>query len=113
YDIHHTTIPGSSIEVFLIGNDEFFDREGIYFDIETGKDYPDQAERWIFFQRAVMDFFRSRPAPDILHCHDHQTGLIPAYLRRFYRDSFPDSRSVFTIHNMGYQGLFPREAMLR
>ena len=115
YDVHRTTLPDSSIEVFLIGNDRFFDRDGIYVDAETGKDYPDQADRWIFFQRAVMEFFKTRPAPHILHCHDHQTGLIPAYLRRFYRsgDAFQGTRSVFTIHNMGYQGLFPRDAMIR
>src|SRR4051812_28640921 len=89
HDVHHALLPDSSVNVFLIGNDNFFHRDGIYFDVTTGKDYPDQADRWIFFQRAVMDFFRSRLAPDILHCHDHQTGLIPAYLRRFYRDSFP------------------------
>jgi starch synthase len=115
YDVHRATLPNSSIEVFLIGNDRFFDRDGIYVDVETGKDYPDQADRWIFFQRAVMEFFKTRPAPGILHCHDHQTGLIPAYLRRFYRsaDAFQRTRSVFTIHNMGYQGLFPRDAMAR
>jgi starch synthase len=113
HDVHHALLTDSRVDVFLIGNDQYFDRDGIYFDVETGKDYPDQADRWIFFQRAVMDFFRTRPAPDILHCHDHQTGLMPAYLRRFYRDAFPRTRSVFTIHNMGYQGLFPREAMLR
>ena len=113
HDVHHALLPDSSVDVFLIDNDNYFDRDGIYVDIDTGKDYPDQADRWIFFQRAVMDFFRTRPVPNILHCHDHQTALIPAYLRRFYRDSFPRTRSVFTIHNMGYQGLFPREAMLR
>jgi starch synthase len=113
HDLHRARLPSSSIDVFLIGNDHYFDREGIYVDAHTGKDYPDQADRWISFQRAVMDFFGSRPAPDIIHCHDHQTGLIPAYLRRFYRHSFLNTRSVFTIHNMGYQGLFPREVMVR
>src|SRR5437762_5333221 len=86
YDIHRGQLPGSSVEVFLIGNDLFFDRPGIYVDSKTGRDYPDQADRWIFFQRATMEFFKTRsPAPDIVHCHDHQTGLIPAYLLRFYR----------------------------
>ena len=78
YDVHRATMPDSSIEVFLIGNDRFFDRDGIYVDASTGKDYPDQAERWIFFQRAVMEYFSHVSPPDILHCHDHQTGLIPA-----------------------------------
>src|SRR5215813_10330478 len=116
YDVFRGKIPNSSVEVFLLGNDRFFDRPGIYIDSATAKDYPDQADRWIFFQRAVMEFFKTAsPAPDILHCHDHQTGLIPAYLRRIYRSdySFTQTRAVFTIHNLGYQGLFPRDAITR
>jgi starch synthase len=116
YDVHRSRIPGSSVEVVLIGNDRFFDRDGIYVDPLTGRDYPDQADRWIFFQRAVMELFRrASPAPDILHCHDHQSGLVPSYLQRIYRTSysFPQTRSVFTIHNMGYQGLFSRDMMPR
>ena len=116
YDVHRGQLPGSSVEVFLIGNDLFFDRPGIYVDSTTGRDYPDQADRWIFFQRATMEFFKTRsPAPDIVHCHDHQTGLIPAYLLRFYRgdQGFRTTRSIFTIHNIGYQGLLPREVLFR
>ena len=116
YDVHRGQLPGSSAEVFLIGNDRFFDRPGIYVDPTTGHDYPDQADRWIFFQRATMEFFKARtPAPDVLHCHDHQTGLIPAYLPRFYRTDigFAATHSMFTIHNIGYQGLFPRDVLFR
>src|SRR5262245_32686623 len=86
YDVHRSKIPGSSVEIVLIGNDRFFDRDGIYVDPQTARDYPDQADRWSFFQRAVMELFkRATPAPDILHCHDYQSGLIPAYLQRIYR----------------------------
>jgi starch synthase len=116
YDVHRGKIPNSSIDVFLLGNDRFFDRPGIYVDPATAKDYPDQADRWVFFQRAVMEFFKfALPAPDILHCHDHQTGLVPAYLRKFYRTnySYAPTRSIFTIHNLGYQGLFPRDVVQR
>ena len=116
YDVHRGKLPNSDVDVFLLGSDRFFDRPGIYVDPATNRDYGDQADRWIFFQRAVMEFFKSSvPAPDILHCHDHQTALIPAYLRRFYRTdySYPQTRTVFTIHNMGYQGLFPRDVMAR
>jgi starch synthase len=116
FDVHRGRMPNSSVDVFLIGNDRFFDRPGVYVDPATAKDYPDQVDRWIFFQRAVMEFLKiAFPAPDILHCHDHQTGLIPAYLRRLYRshEFFAPTRSIFTIHNMGYQGLFPRDAMPR
>jgi len=116
YDIHTSRLPGTSIKVFLIGNDRFFDRDGIYVDPLTRKDYPDQADRWIFFDRAVMEFLRrAMPNVDVIHCHDHQTALIPAYLRRFYRRDgvFSNTRTVYTIHNLGYQGLFPREVMWR
>src|SRR5262245_40675242 len=116
YDVHVTTLPGSSVKVFLIGNDHFFGRDGIYFDPYTGKDYPDQSDRWIFFNRAVMEFLQHQsPDADILHCHDHQTALIAAYLRKFYRrdNIFKSTGLVFTIHNLGYQGLFPREVMTR
>ena len=116
WDVHWTLLPGSSVKVFLIGNDHFFDRPGIYFDAETGKDYPDQSGRWIFFQRATMEFISSAfPSADILHCHDHQAALIPAYLSRLYRREgvFQNTASVFTIHNMGYQGLFGSEVMLQ
>jgi starch synthase len=116
YDVHRSKLPGSSVDVFLIGNDRFFNRPGIYFDTSTGHDYGDQADRWIFFQRAVMEFFaNASPAFDILQAHDHQAGLIPAYLQRFYRaaPSFTRTRSMFTIHNLGYQGWFPRVVVLR
>jgi starch synthase len=116
YDVHRARLPNSSVDVYLIGNDRFFDRPGVYVDPETGRDYHDQADRWIFFQRAVMEFFKaSVPAPDILHSHDHHTALIPAYLRKFYRTdySYAQTRSVFTIHNMGFQGLFPRDVVTR
>ncbi len=116
FDVHRGKLPGTSVDVFLIGNDRFFDRDGIYSDPETGRDYPDQVDRWIFFQRAVMEFFKTiTPHADILHCHDHQTALMPAYLQRIYRadPAFSRTRSVFTIHNMGYQGLFPSAVMPR
>jgi starch synthase len=116
YDVHRGKLPKSDIDVYLLGNDRFFDRAGVYYDPESGKDYWDQADRWIFFQRAVMEFFKAaNPAPDILHCHDHQTGLIPAYLKKFYRTdySYAQTRSVFTIHNMGYHGLFGRDVVTR
>lgn len=116
FDVQSAAMPNSSVRVFLIGKDAFFDREGIYFDTETGLDYADQADRWIFFQRAALEFTRVALAPvDIIHCHDHHSGLIPAYLRRFYWNDAALSRakSVFTIHNIGYQGLFPPEVMAR
>jgi starch synthase len=116
FDIHRATLPGSSAEVFLIGNETYFGRRGIYTDTVTGLDFPDQADRWIFFQRSAMEFIQKAFSKvDVLHCHDHQTGLIPAYLQRLYRgySTFLRTASVFTIHNMGYQGVFPAENMAK
>jgi len=116
FDVHRSVLPGSKVSAYLIGNDTFFGRDGIYTDPATRHDYSDQADRWIFFQQSAMEFIRlGLPSVDFLHCHDHQTALIPAYLQRFYRDYAPLQRagSVLTIHNMGYQGIFPASTMAR
>jgi starch synthase len=116
FDVHRSVMPGSGVSVYLIGNDTFFGREGIYTDPATRRDYPDQADRWIFFQQAAMEFIRlGFSSVDLLHCHDHQTALVPAYLQRFYRDyaALQRAGSVLTIHNIGYQGVFPASTMAR
>jgi len=99
-------LPGSQSQVFLVGNDDCFDRPTLYGGAE---DYPDNAERFIFFSRAALEFAARQDQPyDIIHCHDWQTGLVPAY-RRLLPQSWPTlarSRTVMTIHNMAYQGLF-------
>jgi starch synthase len=116
FDVQTSVLPQSSVRVFLIGIDSYFDRDGIYLDSATGHDYPDQADRWIAFQRAALEFVRVALSPvDILHCHDHQAALIPGYLRKLYSGHLQMSRSrtVLSIHNMGYQGIFPPATMSR
>lgn len=95
------------VTVYLIGQDELYDREGLYGN-EYG-DYQDNAERFIFFSRAVLELCLTFDLkPDVIHCNDWQTGLIPVYLKTLYADSpsLQSTASVFTIHNLGYQGLF-------
>jgi starch synthase len=116
FDVQTTVLPHSSVRVFLIGIDYYFDRDGIYVDSATGLDYPDQADRWIAFQRAALEFVRVALSPvDILHCHDHQAALIPGYLKRIYsgHPALSRTRTVLTIHNMGYQGIFPASVMAK
>ncbi|OGP80123.1 MAG: starch synthase [Deltaproteobacteria bacterium RBG_16_49_23] len=100
------------IPVYFIGRDEFFDREYLY---STPKgDYFDNAERFIFFTRAVLHFAHHiQFSPDVIHHHEWQTGLIPAYLRSIYSNDplFTRTATVFTIHNIAYQGLFKREKL--
>lgn len=96
----------------FIGCDEFFDREELYG--TPAGDYPDNAQRFIFFARAVLETSKTLDIrPDILHCHDWQTALVPLYLKTLYKKDpfFSNTKSVFTIHNLGYQGVFPKETM--
>ena len=102
------------VSVYFIENAKYFDRPGIYR--ANFGDYEDNDERFIFFSRAVLEgakFIGFKP--DVIHCHDWQTGLVPAYLRTLYRiDSFfAKTASVFTIHNIAYQGMFPKETLLK
>lgn len=108
----YETVTESNVTVYFVEKKIFYDRPELY---GTSKaDYPDNAERFTFFSRAVLeacvvlDF-----KPDIIHCHDWQTGLIPLYLKKAYADTeqLRKTKSVFTIHNMGYQGLFPPDTM--
>ncbi len=100
------------IPVYFIGREEYFDREFLY---GTPKgDYFDNAERFIFFSRAVLVLAQHLGfSPDIIHHHEWQTGLISAYLQSVYRENpfFSQTAVVFTIHNLAYQGLFKREKL--
>ena len=98
------------VETIFVDHPGYFDRGGIYG--EGGKDYEDSAERYAFFCRAILEFCKKiKFAPDIAHCHDWQTGLLPAYLKTLYAKDvlFRKTRSIFTIHNMAYQGNFSKE----
>jgi len=109
--LRRTTLPDSDVPVYFVDSPALFDREQLYGTAEG--DYPDNAERFIFFCRAVLDAAKTLQwRPDVLHCNDWQTSLIPVYLRTLYhRDPFyHDSRTLLTIHNLAYQGTFPRKA---
>lgn len=96
---------------YFIDCDEFFGREELYG--TPRGDYIDNASRFIFFSRGVLETCRTLNfKPDVIHCNDWQTGLIPLYLKTIYFDTFfKDTASLFTIHNLGYQGLFPASEM--
>jgi starch synthase len=100
--------PLPHLAVYFIAHEGYFGRPGIYDDPATGEAYADNAERFIFFSRAVLEAMRAVAfAPEVIHVNDHQTALIPAYLKTVYADDpfFQMSASILSIHNMGYQGL--------
>ncbi|HVN04852.1 MAG TPA: glycogen synthase GlgA [Bryobacteraceae bacterium] len=88
-----------------------FDRPGFY--TEEGVDYPDNHIRFALLAQAALQFSRNVWRPDILHGHDWQTGLLPVYLQTLYANdpTFMGIRTLFTVHNLGYHGLFPDEAL--
>ena len=99
--------PGSAVTVYLPDYEAAYGRDGIYTTAE-GEPFEDNAWRFSLLSRAALELCRALGwKPDIFHGHDWPSGLIPAYLREPpYRDWFADSATVFTIHNLGYQGTF-------
>ncbi|MFZ1917665.1 MAG: glycogen synthase GlgA [Terriglobales bacterium] len=96
---------------YFVDYPPYFDREGLYG--TPAGDYTDNAERFSLFSRAVIEASKVLGVPHIFHCHDWQTALIPIMLRTLYVEdpAFQETGTVFTIHNMGYQGLFPSEIL--
>ena len=100
-----------SLRILLVdhrGERHFFDRAGIYDDPARGQSYPDQAERFLFFARAALEgLSRLGETFDILHAHDHQAAWVPCFVRTQLasRPAFQGAATVFTIHNLGYQGI--------
>ena len=107
-EILQTTLPGTDVVLWLVHSPHHFDRDGGPYGKPSGGDWEDNAARFSLFSRAIaalaMDEANQGWKPDILHCNDWQTGLAPALL------SSQEDRpaTIFTIHNLAYQGLYPR-----
>lgn len=105
--LHETVIPGTAVNVWLVNCPPLFDRPGGPYQNDRGEDWEDNALRYHLFARVAVLVALGQAGlrwmPDVVHCNDWQSGLVPALL--------PDSRqgpaTVFTIHNLAYQGLFP------
>ena len=97
----------AGVQYYFVDCPALFDREGLYG--TTAGDYPDNAERFALFCRAVLEASKKLGAPQVFHVHDWQAALIPVYLRTVYASSrlLGHARVVLTIHNAAYQGAFP------
>jgi starch synthase len=105
--VNWTTLPDSQVRVLLIRQDEYYDRPQLY--MENGEGYSDNCERYCFFSRAVLEVCRQMVLrPDIVHCNDWQTGLIPALLHSRFAGlpGFENAATVLTLHNIAFQGRF-------
>ncbi len=98
------------VPVYFVENKPYFSRENLYGD--NSGDYPDNLERFVFFSRRILEQLKEMDfKPDIIHCNDWQTALVPVYLKEVFK---PDAfyrriKTVMTVHNTGYQGIFSKE----
>lgn len=92
-------------KVSFLRCEDFFERQELY-GTKDG-DYVDNAQRFIFFSKAVIEACKAiNFIPSVIHCNDWQTGLIPLYIKTIYKRHFSRTATIFTIHNLGYQGIF-------
>jgi starch synthase len=103
--------PVKGVRYFMVDDPPYFDRPHLYGD--KNGDYPDNAERFAEFSNVAIEVMKRVWLPDVVHCHDWQSALVPVLLRTQHAAD-PVVRSlpvILTIHNLGYQGHFPRETM--
>lgn len=104
----HSATNADAVPVYFIESDKYFDRAGLYHDAEFN-DFLDNPRRFGFLARAALQFCRDiRFYPDIIHAHDWQAALAPAYLKIWHWNDplLGNAASVLTIHNIGYQGVY-------
>ncbi|MFI5237033.1 MAG: glycogen synthase GlgA [Ignavibacteriales bacterium] len=106
--IHQSKLPNSNVDVYFIDCPHYFHRHNIY------TNDLDEDERFTLFSKAVIETIqRIQWSPDIIHCNDWQTGLLPLFIKDNYNWDriFDHTATLFTIHNIGYQGLFSKSVL--
>ncbi len=109
-NLYQTILPDSDVEVNFIDCPYYFDRPGVY------TNDPDEDERFILFSKGIMEFLiKINWEPDVIHCNDWQSGLIPLYVKDSYKHHplFAKTKTLFTIHNIGYQGKFSYHTLIK
>jgi starch synthase len=107
-NIYKTSI--DACDFYFVENEEYFNRDHLYG--IGAQDYEDNALRFGFFSKAILDSLKALGIkPDVLHSNDWQSALVNVYLKLFYKEAFPNTKTVFTIHNLGYQGVFDKYYM--
>jgi starch synthase len=109
--VYEGTLPGGRVPVLLIDH-PWFDREGLYGDAQG--EYPDNGLRYALLSRAALEAaHRLDVWPQIVHAHDWQAGLGPLYARRQAVQARPAPKTVFTVHNLAFRGLFDKHLVER
>ncbi|MBU1096322.1 MAG: glycogen synthase GlgA [Ignavibacteriae bacterium HGW-Ignavibacteriae-2] len=102
------------VQIYFLDNQEYFgSRHSLYSDPLTGEDFPDNDERFILLAKSIFELvIKLGWVPDIIHCNDWQCGLVPVYLKTMFSEHelFQNVKTLFTIHNLSYQGVFPKSS---
>lgn len=109
--VRNYNLTSPELDYLFIVNDRYYNREELYRDRSTGFDYKDNDERFILFARGTLEILKATEwQPDIIHANDWQSALIVVYLKTLYADDpfFGHTKTVFSIHNLAYQGNFPQ-----
>ncbi|MDP2912763.1 MAG: glycogen synthase GlgA [Candidatus Omnitrophota bacterium] len=104
------SVIGKDAKVYFVKNDDYYNRKELYGD--RFSDYNDNLDRFVFFAKAIPERCKKEDfCPDIIHCNDWQSALVPVYLNTTYKYDpwFSGTRTLFTIHNLAYQGLFDKD----
>ena len=102
--LHDTQVP-----IYFLDNEQYYGRKGLYNYPGTTKDFEDNSERFIYFAQGALEVIEKlKLYPDIVHCNDWQTGLVPVYIKTKYAgtECFKNTKTLLTIHNIAYQGIF-------
>jgi starch synthase len=102
-------LPDTQVPIYFLDNEQYYGRKGLYNYPGTTKDFEDNSERFIFFAQGALEVIEKlKLYPDIVHCNDWQTGLVPVYIKTKYAgtECFKNTKTVMTIHNIAYQGVF-------
>lgn len=106
-DVNVYLDPDNPVKTYFIEHQGYFERDGLY-------GYPDDGERFMFFQHVVINMLKTIGwSPDIFHCHDWHTGMIPILCTELYKNQkkIAQARHILTIHNLAFQGVFPVDIM--
>jgi len=119
FSIKSSFLPGQKVrvQIYFLDNAEYFgSRNSLYGDPITGEEYKDNDERFILLARAAYELIMKLGwVPDIIHTNDWQGGLVPAYLKHMYHNEpiFENFKTLYTIHNLGNQGVFPKSTFAK
>lgn len=106
------SIPNAKLQVYFLDNDTYFKRKALFMDPESGEHYDDNDERIVFYSKGVLEtVIKLGWKPDIIHCHDWPSGLIPLLVREKYNDVdlFDDTKIIYNIHHPENNGIFDKK----